>query len=32
MNPGVLVLDNPGITHLAVIDSNEIVENNTAII
>jgi hypothetical protein len=27
-----LVLDNPGITHLAVIDGNEIVENNTAII
>lgn len=27
-----LVLDNPEITHLSVIDSNEIVENNTAII
>ena len=27
-----LVLDNPEITHLSVIDSNEIIENNTAII
>lgn len=27
-----LVLDNPEITHLSVIDSNEIVENNTAIL
>ena len=27
-----LVLDNPEITHLSVIDGNEIVENDTAII
>ena len=28
----VFVLDNPEITHLSVIDGNEIAENNTAII